>query len=187
MKEFHKEGWLKEEHFYEVDSILNTIGFFKEYDKEGGSLKAKGGLFEGDYQYNCDAHHSVEESEKNYLLYINSNGDTLINDGKGYVKVESETGALKSEGQIKNGLKTGVWKYYNREGGLKGYGKYIEGKKDGVWLKDDLKGVPVDDETCHSSNYNFRSWFGDIKIRISLFDNGELISEKFSDTNVVKQ
>ena len=33
MKEFHKEGWLKEEHFYGVDSILNTIGFFKEYDK----------------------------------------------------------------------------------------------------------------------------------------------------------
>lgn len=185
-KFYNKEGWLKEEHFYGVDSILNTIGFFKEYDKEG-SLKAKGGLFEGDYQYNCDAHHSVEESEKNYLLYINSNGDTLINDGKGYVKVESETGALKSEGQIKNGLKTGIWKYYSREGGLKGYGKYIEGKKDGVWLKGDLQGVPVDDETCHSSNYNFRSWSGDIKIRISLFDNGELISEKFSDTNVVKQ
>lgn len=52
---------------------------------------------------------------------------------KKYVKAYYESGGLKKEGWIKEGIKEGYWIYYYKEGNIQKKGHYHKNHKTGYW------------------------------------------------------
>lgn len=86
-----------------------------------------------------------------YKYYLSEKGDTIVNNGYGKVKTFYNNGALKSEGEIQNGLEKGWWKYYSKDGNLNEVGQFIDAQKTGRWLEGDLYGINYLEDKCFES------------------------------------
>ena len=84
-----------------------------------------------------------------YTFWERSASEHRIN---GYVKNYYDNGVLMNEGNVKDGLATGVWKFYDPYGSLNLVGEYILGKRNGRWLSGDLAQVKYMGDICLNPN-----------------------------------
>lgn len=78
--------------------------------------------------------------------------DTSMHRINGYVKNYYDNGVLMNEGNMKDGLATGVWKFYDPYGNLNMVGEYVLGKRNGRWLSGDLSQVKYMGDICLNPN-----------------------------------
>jgi len=119
-------------------------------------------------KYDCSHtdHHEIR------MMYTFWERDTSVHRINGYVKNYFDNGVLMNEGMVKNGLATGVWKFYDPYGSLNMVGEYVLGKRQGRWLSGDLSQV---------------KYMGDICLNPNLSNLEEILSyqEKLLDISVV--
>jgi antitoxin component YwqK of YwqJK toxin-antitoxin module len=109
----------------------------------------------------------------------------------GYVQNFYDNGVLQNEGQMKNGLPTGLWKYYDPFGKLNLMGSFEQGKRDGRWLQGDLEKKKYLGEIC--LNPNLPNLEKEKKYRENLLDVtiityrlGKTVNKQFFDLNLNK-
>ncbi|MBX2960169.1 MAG: hypothetical protein KF732_09455 [Flavobacteriales bacterium] len=132
-------------HIYEENWITGKLNGKSIYFYENGNvdmeLNYKAGKIDGEYSaYYRNKNLKFRVEYRNDLLwnvlgYYDEKGNELdygyLKDGNGYIKKYDSDGLIKEEGQVKNGLREGLWKSY-----LKGkpfYEKtYNKGKEVGL-------------------------------------------------------
>jgi antitoxin component YwqK of YwqJK toxin-antitoxin module len=114
----------------------------------GGNEVAKSYIVEKVEKYDCSHtdHHEVR------MLIAFWEKDTSAHRMNGYVKNYYDNGVLMNEGVVKNGVATGVWKFYDPYGSLNKVGEYKKGKRQGRWLSGDLSKVKYMGDICLNPN-----------------------------------
>jgi antitoxin component YwqK of YwqJK toxin-antitoxin module len=149
------------------DSIeFKSVGEKFEYDLNG-KLLSKSYVIEKTEKYDCSNsdHYEIRQ------FYTTWQANDTLKRINGYVKNYFDNGVIQSEGQMLNGLPTGVWKVYDPNGKLNMLGEYVFGKKQGRWLKGDLSKIKYLGEICLNPNLpdleeqiNYREKLLDIEI-----------------------
>ncbi len=129
------------------DSIsFNSKGIYSQLDTLG-NLISKSYIIEKYEKYDCS--HSDHYEIRQFYTFWEKPSANAIN---GYVKNHYDNGTLQSEGLMKNGLPTGVWKFYDPYGKLNQVGTYVNGKRDGRWLGGDLSKTKYLGDICLNPN-----------------------------------
>lgn len=122
-------------------------------------------------------------------LYTKWEVDDSLGRMNGYVQNFYDNGTLQSEGNMKNGLPDGVWKYYDPYGKLNQYGVYVLGKRNARWLSGDLSKTKYLGDICLNPNLpdlekemKFRENLLDIKI--TNYDLGKALNTQYYDINM---
>lgn len=183
------------EFLYEVDyfdtiiSINDSVqfkakGILTDYNT-GGDKISESHIIEKFEKYDCS---HTDHYEVRQLMTIWEASDSL---GRmnGYVKNYYDNGVLQNEGQMKNGLPDGVWKFYDPYGKLNQVGVYVLGKRDGRWLGGDLSKTKYLGDIC--LNPNLPNLEEEIKYREKLLDivitnykMGKALNKEFYDVNM---
>ncbi|MES2556472.1 MAG: hypothetical protein V4604_10000 [Bacteroidota bacterium] len=143
---------------YEVnyfDSILQindsvrfkSKGIMTLLDSTGRAI-CKSYIVEKIEKYDC-SHTDHHEIRMLYTFWERNATEHRIN---GYVKNYYDNGVLMNEGTVKDGLATGVWKFYDPYGSLNLVGEYVLGKRNGRWLSGDLAQVKYMGDICLNPN-----------------------------------
>ncbi len=130
------------------DSVrFKSKGLLTFLDAQGKVL-SKNLIVEKMEKYDCSHtdHHEVR------MLYCIWEKDSTQHRRNGYVKNYYDNGVLMNEGKVKDGLATGVWKFYDPYGNLNIVGEYVLGKRNGRWLKGDLSSVKYMGDICLNPN-----------------------------------
>jgi len=174
--EFVKEAQL----VFGADTLTGIANYKAFYPD--GSTKYIGILQYEDTRLNCAT--DIQESDfvASYNIYINKEGDTLVQNGTGKLQLYNIDDNVNAEGQIINGKKNGWWKYYNDEGKLIEVGQYVNGEKHGRWLSGDLTGINYLDPQCFQSEQEKEKQQEREKFKISIheeiYEDGERVSEQ---------
>lgn len=192
-KFFDYEGEL----LYEVDYfdsvlILNdsirfkSKGILSDFDNSG-NLISKSYIIEKFEKYDC-SHSDHYEVRQLYTIW---EADVSLGRMNGKVKNYYDNGVMQSEGEMKNGLPTGFWKYYDPYGKLHKYGEYVLGKRNGRWLSGDLSKTKYLGDICLNPNLpdleevvNYRQNLLDITI--TSYKYGKALNKQFYDINMNK-
>lgn len=159
------------------DSLeFQTTGEFLQKD-ENENLLSRRYILSEDELYNCGA----DETYNVLLYYVAYEKDTSLHLRNGFMKNYYPTGVKQSEGQNKDGLPNGLWKFYNDNGSLREMGHYINGKKTGRWLSGDLSKIHYMGEICFDiDNKRMRLFVEDLESKLiineAIFVKGEKIS-----------
>lgn len=130
------------------DSIrFKSKGIYYKYDQKG-ELEHKSYLIERIQKYDC-SHTDHYEVKQYYTIWEKNPQVGRMN---GYTKNYYDTGTLQSEGEMKNGLPTGIWKVYDPNGKLFEVGEYVQGKRNGRWMKGDLSKSKYLGDICLNPN-----------------------------------
>lgn len=182
-------------HLYYVDYFDTLIrlndsiafiskGIYTRLDSAGNEL-FKAHIIEKREKYDC-AHTDHYEIRQFYTIWENKESTGRMN---GYVKNYYDNGVLQGEGEMKDGLPTGIWKYYDPFGKLNLMGNYIAGKRDGRWLSGDLSKKKYLGEIC--LNPELPDLEKEIEYRENLLDVeiqnyklGKLIDVQYYDLNL---
>lgn len=113
-----------------------------------GQIVCKSYIVEKIEKYDC-SHTDHHEIRMLYTFWERSANEHRIN---GYVKNYYDNGVLMNEGNVKDGLATGVWKFYDPYGSLNLVGEYVLGKRNGRWLSGDLAQVKYMGDICLNPN-----------------------------------
>lgn len=191
--------------FYDYDGLyLYKINYFDSIIKVNDSIrfKSKGILTKfnasGDSTYSA---HIIEKMEKydcahtdHYeirQLYTVWESDKNVGRMNGYVQNFYDNGVLQNEGELKDGLPTGLWKYYDPFGKLNLMGSFEQGKRQGRWLQGDLEKKKYLGEIC--LNPNLPNLEKEKKYRENLLDVtiityrlGKTVNKQFFDLNLNK-
>jgi len=148
------------------DSIkFKSKGILTEVSASGDTLY-KAHIIEKFEKYDC-AHTDHYEIRQLYTIW---QVDDSVGRMDGFVQNYYDNGVLQSEGELKDGLPTGVWKLYDPFGKLNQYGYYVMGKRDGRWLSGDLSKTKYLGDIC--LNPNLPDLEQEIKYRENLIDIG---------------
>lgn len=169
------------------DSIrFKSKGILTKYNAAGDSTY-KAHIIEKMEKYDC-AHTDHYEIRQLYTVWQASDTLGRMN---GYVRNYYDNGVLQNEGQMKDGLPTGLWKYYDPFGKLNLMGSFVQGKRDGRWLSGDLEKKKYLGEIC--LNPNLPDLEAEKKYRENLIDVtiityrlGKTVSKQFFDLNLNK-
>ncbi len=167
------------------DSIqFKSKGMHYDFDKNG-NLLSRSYIIEKFEKYDC-SHTDHYEVRQFYTVWQAHDSLHRIN---GYVKNHYDNGVLQSEGNMKDGLPTGIWKYYDPFGKLNHVGEYKLGKRDGRWLSGDLSKSKYLGDICMNPNLpdleeqmKYQEKMLDIYIRY--FKNGKLLNSEYYDLNL---
>lgn len=183
------------EHLYSVeyfDTILRfndsiafiSKGIYTDLDSSGNEL-FKAHIIEKREKYDC-AHTDHYEIRQFYTIWER---DAQVGRMNGYVKNYYDNGVLQGEGEMKNGLPTGLWRYYDPFGKLNLMGNYVMGKRDGRWLSGDLSKKKYLGEICLNpelpdleKEIEYRENLLDIEIQN--YKLGKLIDVQYYDLNL---
>jgi len=163
-----------------ADTLFGTAYYKAFYPN--GSIKYLGVLNYEDTRLNCAT--DIQESDfvATYSTFLSAEGDTLVKNGTGNLKLYNLDGNVIAEGDVKNGLKNGWWKTYNDEGKLIEVGQYINDQKDGRWLSGDLTGINYLDPQCFENEEKKQEKQELEKDRIEIeeiiYDKGEELSSQ---------
>lgn len=165
------------------DSIsFSTKGIYFEYDSLG-TLLSKSYIVEKYEKYDCS--HSDHYEIRQFVTFWEKDKNARLN---GYVKHYYDNGVLQSEGNMKNGLPDGVWKFYDPYGKLNHVGTYFMGKRNGRWLGGDLSKTKYLGDIC--LNPNLPDIEETIKIRekqlditITNYNMGKALNKEFYDVD----
>jgi antitoxin component YwqK of YwqJK toxin-antitoxin module len=167
------------------DSIkFKSKGVLTDFDVDGNPLY-EAYVIEMSSKYDC-AHTDHYEIRQ---LYTKWESNDSLGRMDGYVQNFYDNGTLQSEGNMKNGLPDGVWKYYDPYGKLNQYGVYVLGKRDARWLSGDLSKTKYLGDIC--LNPNLPDLEKEIKYRENLLDIkitnyrlGRAINSQYYDINM---
>jgi antitoxin component YwqK of YwqJK toxin-antitoxin module len=126
--------------------IFKSKGIYRGYD-EAGNTTHLSYIIERNEKYDC-SHSDYYEKRQFMTIQDFGKGDRM----NGYAKNYYDNGTLQSEGQMKNGLPTGIWKMYENDGSLNEVGEYKQGKRNGRWLKGDLSKTNYMGDICLNPN-----------------------------------
>ncbi|MBI1837571.1 MAG: hypothetical protein HYR91_09940 [Flavobacteriia bacterium] len=146
------------------DSIkFNSSGILYLFDTKDEIL-SKSFIIENSEKFDCanNDYYAIRQ----YHTFWEQTGSNRIN---GYVKNYYDNGVIQSEGIMKDGLPSGVWKYYDPYGKLNQVGTYIFGKKEGRWITGDLGKI---------------KYLGDICLNPNLPDLEKIIAEKMNNLDI---
>jgi antitoxin component YwqK of YwqJK toxin-antitoxin module len=130
------------------DSIQFKVkGILTDYDRHGKKL-SESYIIEKFEKYDCS---HTDHYEIRQLMTIWQGKDS-VDRMNGYVKNYYDNGVLQNEGMMKDGLPTGVWKFYDPFGKLNQVGTYVMGKRDGRWLGGDLSKTKYLGDICLNPN-----------------------------------
>lgn len=140
------------EYFDSIVKLHDSIYFKSKgelvlFDEKGEPI-AKSLVVEKVEKYDC-SHADHHEVRMLFTFWQASGKQDRIN---GYVKNYYDNGSLMNEGQMKDGLATGIWKFYDPNGNLNLVGEYVHGKRNGRWLKGDLSDVRYLGDFCLNPN-----------------------------------
>ncbi|MDG1331640.1 MAG: hypothetical protein P8P74_04875 [Crocinitomicaceae bacterium] len=169
------------------DSIkFKSKGILTDFDKNGNPLY-EAHVIEMSSKYDC-AHTDHYEIRQ---LYTKWEADDSLGRMNGYVQNFYDNGTLQSEGNMKNGLPDGTWKYYDPYGKLNQYGVYVLGKRDARWLSGDLSKTKYLGDIC--LNPSLPDLEEEIKYRENLLDIkitsyrlGKALNTQYYDINMNK-
>lgn len=130
------------------DSIrFKSKGILTDFNSNGDTLY-KAYIIEKMEKYDC-AHTDHYEIRQLYTIWEDNDSTGRMN---GYVQNFYDNGVLQNEGEMKNGLPTGLWKFYDPYGKLNLIGSYHQGKRNGRWLQGDLEKKKYLGEICLNPN-----------------------------------
>lgn len=169
------------------DSVrFKSKGIYTDVTPDGVPL-SKAYIIEKMEKYDC-AHTDHYEIRQFYTFW---EADDTVGRMNGYVQNFYDNGVLQSEGVMKDGLPTGLWKYYDPFGKLNLMGSFHEGKRHGRWLSGDLEKKKYLGEIC--LNPNLPDLEAEQKYRENLLDVtiityylGQTKSKQFFDLNLNK-
>src|SRR3989344_5072416 len=153
-KHFSYEGKaLYEANYFDTILQINDSIRFKSkgvltYLNDKGKPSSKSYIIEKVEKYDCS--HADHNEER--MLYTFWEADSSQNRINGYVKNYYDNGAIQNEGNVINGLPTGIWKMYDSDGQLNQVGSYELGKRNGRWLSGDLSNMKNMSEICLNPN-----------------------------------
>lgn len=164
-----------------VDSLIKLgdkqweiVGLQTDFDTLGNEISKRYVLFENEtYQCSSDDYYT----ERQFITISGSDPNKM----NGLTKNYYDNGALMNEGEMKNGLPEGLWKFYTPDGKLKGLGRYVEGKQNGKWLTGDLDekayigGVCIDPDDPYYE-FNVHSLENDKGIEVTIYKDGEALT-----------
>jgi antitoxin component YwqK of YwqJK toxin-antitoxin module len=167
------------------DSIQFKVkGILTDYNADGQKV-SESYIIEKFEKYDCS---HTDHYEIRQLMTIWQWKDSMDR-MNGYVKNYYDNGVLQNEGQMKDGLPTGVWKFYDPYGKLNQVGAYVMGKRDGRWLGGDLSKTKYLGDIC--LNPNLPDLEEEIKYREKLLDIiitnyklGKALNKEFYDVNM---
>ncbi|MBI1306887.1 MAG: hypothetical protein GC181_09790 [Bacteroidetes bacterium] len=113
-----------------------------------GALLLKGYITSQFTQFRCDQEMEVSFENLFYLNMWDENGKELLVNNSGAIYEFHNNGERRLEGNIKDGKRVGLWKFYDPEGRLENIGTYKNGKADGLWVSGDLEAVPHFYDRC---------------------------------------
>lgn len=158
---------------------IPVLGTYISYGDQGKMLQS-GAILLSSNRFDCNLDLSVQEFEKTYSLFINNQGDTLVEGGNGYLVEKNRSGVVIREGRIENTLKVGEWKEYDENGNLSGVGEYKKGRKNGEWLEGELKGIPYKNKDCYVSvdGEAIQNEIKSVRIIVKQYQEGIVKSER---------
>jgi len=161
-------------------TIIDTLGTRAEAITKGdlllyenGQLKSKAVIIDLMTKYNCASSDNYEVRQIAILEDYES-GDTIPFPTR-YHKTYYDMGVVQAEGDLIDGIPSGLWKFYDREGGLQSVGLYKDGLKQGRWLSGDLTGLGFIGDYCISpNNYEIKKKYleSNINLTIKYYLNG---------------
>jgi antitoxin component YwqK of YwqJK toxin-antitoxin module len=167
------------------DSIQFTAKGEQTNYNDGGKKICKSYITEKYNKYDC-SHSDHYEIRQYYTFWERKKSDQRIN---GYVKNYYDNGTLQSEGNMKDGLPTGIWKIYDPFGSLSQIGFYEQGKRNGRWLAGDLSKTKYLGEICLNAKLpnieeelNYRKKLLDIVI--TDYHLGRALNSEYYDVNL---
>ena len=130
------------------DSIsFKSKGLLTDYDSKGKMI-SKSFIIEKFEKYDC-SHTDHYEIRQLYTIW---EANDSIKRRNGYVKNHYDNGVLQNEGNMVDGLPSGVWKFYDPFGKLNQVGMYVKGKRDGRWLGGDISKTKYLGDICLNPN-----------------------------------
>lgn len=162
-------------------SLKNMIyrGKIKGYYPNGQKMM-EGIITDEEFSYECSQEVSVSYQEVYYTRFLDEKGNEILNNGTCPVMDFHLNGSKYFAGQITNGQRTGLWKFYDPTGNLKALGEYADGEKQGRWLSGDLGGINFVDNACSITEVLSlikERQIKDIDITESLYEMGKEISK----------
>lgn len=205
------EGWknydeaIGEWKFYRADgkSLYKTIVFkdslvklsdslsFKTFGEvtayyENGKIMFTGFATDARSRYSCESYSNMPIEDDHYLSFYDTFGNAKNINDSAYVTEYQITGVKFKEGAIVNGLKEGLWLYYDQYGNLEMFGFYKNGLKSGRWITGDLGGIHVDPYLCFLSPEEFLNWLmkygSNLTFTEELYVKGNLIRSSVTKT-----
>lgn len=167
------------------DSIQFKVkGILTDYDRHGKKL-SESYIIEKFEKYDCS---HTDHYEIRQLMTIWQGKDS-VDRMNGYVKNYYDNGVLQNEGMMKDGLPSGVWKFYDPFGKLNQVGAYVMGKRHGRWLGGDLSKTKYLGDIC--LNPNLPDLENELKYREKLLDItitnyhlGKALNKEFYDVDL---
>lgn len=167
------------------DSIrFKSKGVLTDFNKNGNPLY-KAFIIEKMEKYDC-AHTDHYEIRQLYTTWEDNDSTQRMN---GYVQNFYDNGVLQNEGEMKDGLPSGLWKFYDPFGKLNLIGSYHQGKRNGRWLQGDLEKKKYLGEICLNPNIfdleaekEYRENLLDVTI--ITYRLGQATSKQFYDLNL---
>jgi len=163
---------------------FRSKGILTDYDAQGNKL-SESYIIEKFEKYDCS--HSDHYEIRQFMTIWEASDS--VGRKNGYVKNYYDNGVLQSEGTMKNGLPSGVWKYYDPYGNLNQVGEYVLGKRNGRWLGGDLSKTKYLGDIC--LNPNLPNLEEEIRYREKLIDivitnyrMGKALNKEFYDVNL---
>ncbi|MCR9171488.1 MAG: hypothetical protein NXI10_03280 [bacterium] len=169
------------------DSIrFKSKGILTRFNALGDST-FRAHIIEKMEKYDC-AHTDHYEIRQLYTVWETPDSTNRMN---GYVRNYYDNGVLQNEGQMKDGLPTGLWKYYDPFGKLNLMGSFVQGKRNGRWLQGDLEKKKYLGEICLNPNLpnlekekEYRENLLDVTI--INYQLGKTVSKQYFDLNLNK-
>lgn len=171
------------------DSIkFKSKGIYYDFNTPDSSLASSSYVIEKIENYDC-SHTDHYENRQFYTIWMAA--DSKQDRMNGYVKNYFDNGTLQSEGNMSNGLPTGVWKYYTPNGMLNQVGTYVMGKRHGRWLSGDLSKTNYLGDICMNPNApdieeRIRYQENILDIQIRYFKLGKIQKTEVFDLNLNK-
>lgn len=158
---------------------FKTKGLFVQKNRENEIIFKKY-LLDQNSLYVC----TLNENFDINTFYTFFEKDTSLHGVNGYQKQYYLNGVLQCEGENRNGLPTGLWKFYNDNGSLREIGYFNNGKKQGRWLAGDLSRIHYIGDICLDfDNPKMKSYIEKLNEKLEVwvyyFQNGEQLSEEF--------
>jgi len=167
------------------DSIqFKAKGILTDYDRHGRKL-SESYIIEKFEKYDCS---HTDHYEIRQLMTIWQGKDS-VDRMNGYVKNYYDNGVLQNEGMMKDGLPTGIWKFYDPFGKLNQVGTYVMGKRDGRWLGGDLSKTKYLGDICLNPNLphleeELKYREKQLDIYITNYHLGKALNKEFYDVDL---
>lgn len=140
----HDSGWF-------VNPISNDSIFY--YGKvemwyPNGKPLLTGLILSQFERFKCDQEMKVDFENLYYLSFYDEEGNSSLKPSGSDVHEYHNNSEKRLEGEMVDGKRSGIWRFYDPNGRLEEIGKYIEGHKEGLWIAGDLEAVPFYEDLC---------------------------------------